>query len=723
MSAGLDGAGLAAAFPFHLLVDRRLRLVEAGPALRDHDPALEPGVDLRGRLSVVSPETDASFEALRAQVGNPMLLRIDPSGLVLRGQLIECGPDRLLYVGSPWVTEPEELRRLGLTIRSFAVHDPTPEFLFLRQAQGSAVSDARELLQKLEVEMSERVRLEQTERALEHEMNASVDFWMRLDRAGTVLELRISPTLRVFSEQSEQLIGQPLPPSLGGISSALESLGDTLSPKRTHRFECTIEAGRPLHFDCRATATLGGDVLVVGRDVTDRFRLEEQLRHQALHDALTGLPNRTLLQERLGRALRTMRTRPDGKDLALLFIDLDDFKTINDVLGHSVGDGLLVQVAQRLQANLRPNDTAARLGGDEFAVILEGLSHAGHALEVAHRLRTHVTERISLQGTEVRPLCSVGIAVTQGGESAEELFRQADLAMYRAKESGSGVDLFDDVLREKVTERLERKRELEPALAEDQFVLHYQPIVDLEDFRLVGVEALVRWQHPELGLLGPVSFIDLAEESGLIVALGRRILEMACGQVASWRAAGGCGSALRLSVNLSAKQLAHPDLVGDVAAILDRSGLDAGALTLEITESHVVDDVEHATRVLERLRETGARIAMDDFGQGYSALSYLERLPIDLLKVDKAFVDRLANPEPAVLTEIVFELGHRMGLEIVAEGIEQAEQVNALHDLACRLGQGYLFSPPVPADEIGRWLNAGGPPFADGCGAKDGPGT
>ncbi len=438
-------------------------------------------------------------------------------------------------------------------------------------------------------------------------------------------------------------------------------------------------------------------VVVTARDVTERRALEDQLAHQAFHDSLTGLANRSLFSDRVERALGRGVRRQNL--FAVLFIDLDDFKTVNDSLGHAAGDELLVTVARRIESCLRPEDTCARLGGDEFAVMIENISAPAGAETVARRVLGAMAEPLSILGSEVTVQGSVGIALGTGEQTTSEILRSADLAMYRAKGDGKGrYAVYEPSMHEGVLERLTLKADLQRAVVAEEFDVHYQPIVALQSGAIAGVEALVRWRHPTRGLMLPGEFIGLAEETGLILPLGRLVLHRACEQVAHWRSAGHVN--LGVSVNVSAKQLSSRLLPSEVTAALSESSLDPSALTLEITESVLVDSQVVIGR-LEELRALGVRIAIDDFGVGYSSLNYLRRFPVDTLKIAKAFVDELgSSPEQERLVAAILRLGSTLGLETVAEGIEDQAQRDRLRALKCRYGQGYFFSRPVPAHEL-----------------------
>ncbi|MGH9177863.1 MAG: putative bifunctional diguanylate cyclase/phosphodiesterase [Acidimicrobiales bacterium] len=456
-----------------------------------------------------------------------------------------------------------------------------------------------------------------------------------------------------------------------------------------------------------------GGIVVTLRDISERKAFERRLTHQAFHDSLTGLANRALFTDRVEHALH--RRAREQHDVAVVFLDVDDFKTVNDSLGHAAGDQLLVGVAQRLAGCVRPADTTARLGGDEFGVLLEEIDCPQATFSAAQRLIDSLAEPFALEDKSVDVTASAGIAFA--GSSAtrsEELLRNADIAMYMAKTKGKGVyEVFEPEMHEAALRRLDLKADFQRAIDNEEFLLRYQPIVRLDTGRTVGFEALVRWQHPVRGQVGPAEFIPLAEETHLIVPLGRWVLEHACRQARTWHSL----YASSMSVNLSRRQLEQPDLVEQVEGVLQRTGVVPSALTLEVTESVVMHDASSTAAVLRQLRGLGVRVAIDDFGTGYSSLATLRQLPIDVLKIDKAFVDGVtASAEDAVLVGTVIELARGLGLVTVAEGIEEEPQVEALRRLGCPLGQGYHFAKPLTADAAAAMLAPPGPLEAAGGG-------
>jgi diguanylate cyclase (GGDEF)-like protein/PAS domain S-box-containing protein len=446
------------------------------------------------------------------------------------------------------------------------------------------------------------------------------------------------------------------------------------------------------------------------RDVSERKEFEDQLRHQAFHDALTGLANRALFEDRLGHALTASLRTP--RELAVLFLDIDDFKMINDSLGHRAGDQLLGAVASRIDSVVRPTDTAARLGGDEFAVLVDGVESDEEAHMIARRMLQALTDPFTIDGRELTVTASIGIAFDDGSLEPGELLRNADIAMYAAKEGGKdSITAFEQTMHRRALKRLELRGELQRALVNKQFELDYQPIISLRAGQMVGAEALIRWQHPVLGRLAPDQFVALAEESGMIVSLGRWILEQACSDARDWALVAADTPRLYVSVNVSIRQLREHDFPHIVQDALAHSELDHQLLVLELTEGLLVDDPDAISSRVRFLKELGVRIAIDDFGTGYSALSQLQRLPIDIVKIDKSFIDGVdVDSQNANLVQGIINLGGSMHLDVIAEGIEQAQQADRLMAMRARLGQGFLFSRPLRPDQMLDLLRSSGQP-------------
>jgi diguanylate cyclase (GGDEF)-like protein/PAS domain S-box-containing protein len=444
--------------------------------------------------------------------------------------------------------------------------------------------------------------------------------------------------------------------------------------------------------------------VVTFRDITERKALKEQLHHQAFHDLLTGLPNRALFMDRLEHAL--IRANRRGSKVAVLFADLDNFKVINDSLGHKVGDQLLIAVAERLKTHLRPEDTAARLGGDEFTILAEDIASVGEVVQIAERIAELLQPPIALDGQEVFATVSTGIALNSPTqEEPADLLRHADLAMYRAKYRGKArYEVFESTMDDKAVERLMLETGLRRALVRQQFRIYYQPIVTLDNDKVAGVEALVRWEHPQRGLLRPEEFLSVAEETGLIVQIGQWVLREASKQARIWQERYPGTPPLTVSVNLSTREFFHPKLVAEV---LDESEIDPASLQLEITEGAMMTNSTYSTdRTLRNLKRMGVKLAIDDFGLGYSSLSYLKRFPVDFLKIDRSFTAGLGgepNGVSAKDTEIVkamIDLTHALGLRVIAEGVETSGQLARLRNMKCDFAQGNYFSEPLPSEAL-----------------------
>ena len=569
-------------------------------------------------------------------------------------------------------------------------------------------------------ELAMRESEEQTRLIIESASQA----YIAIDTAGMIIDWNAQAE-ETFGWPREEVIGQPLEDRIipagqrtahrAGMARYLATGEGRLIGKRIevtalhrdwHEFlaELTIwpvGSGDSIHFSALI------------HDITLRKQLEMQLQHQAFHDSLTGLANRALFRDRVAHAL-ARQARSHGA-VSVLFSDLDDFKTVNDSLGHDAGDQLLVAVAERLRAVMRPEDTTARFGGDEFAILLEDTSEAG-TRAAAERILEALRSPFEFQGRQVVMHASIGASLTSAADTEpDDLLRQADLAMYTAKTSGKGrFAFYEPRMHLAAVTRMELKADLEQAIANREFELHYQPIVDLRSGHVAGVEALLRWRHADRGLVLPTEFIPIAEETGLIVPLGSWVVRAACQQLADWTAAGRLSSPLlkRLSVwvNLSARQLQEPAFVETVSAALHASEIPPDRLTLEITESALMADLDQSAATLHRLRALGVRLAIDDFGTGYSSLSYLERLPVEVLKIDRSFTAAIGHGRDVpVLVRSIVKLGQTLHMEVLAEGIETAEQLARLRAIDCRLGQGFYFAAARPADEVIELLDRGWP--------------
>jgi diguanylate cyclase (GGDEF)-like protein/PAS domain S-box-containing protein len=461
----------------------------------------------------------------------------------------------------------------------------------------------------------------------------------------------------------------------------------------------------------------------ISRDITQRKLAEAQLERQAFFDALTGLPNRALFMNRLQHLFHRARRTPGGLLFAVLYFDLDRFKSVNDGLGHLAGDELLVGLARRLEQHMRPSDTFARLGGDEFTILLEDISSEADATRVADRIKQELETPFVLAGHELYTSASIGIALSLSGYNRpEDMLRDADTAMYRAKAAGrSRHQIFDADMHERAMALLRLETDLRHAIERGELLAYYQPIIDLTNRTLLGFEALARWRHPERGLVPPDVFIPVAEETGLVGVIGELMLKEACQQMKTWQDRYPRTPPLGISVNISTRQLGHAGLVDQVARILDETGLASGSLTLELTESTLMQSLKAGAGVIRQLHDMAVHVHIDDFGSGYSSLAYLQNLPVDTLKVDRSFVSAMdGTPQQTALVRAIVALARNLGMNVIAEGIETDEQADTLLTLRCQTGQGFLFSRPLPAAEAERLIVEGLPP---GPGPHGGPGS
>ncbi len=575
---------------------------------------------------------------------------------------------------------------------------------------------------RLRAEMTERKQAEERLRESEARHRAVVDTApdgiVTVDSRGIIKSFNPGAE-RIFGYTAEQAVGQTatllVPEQLK--TAYLEGMRRYAELSREPALERTLESiGRrkdgsefPIELSIAEIREQKGIVFTaIVRDATERKNAQEQLRYQAFHDPLTGLPNRALFQDRVDQALSRAARRYTS--VVVLFLDLDRFKVINDSLGHEAGDHLLIGVGERLRRCVHPEDTVARLGGDEFVILVEESAELDRAIRLAEQIREDLRAPFVIAGQEMVVTASVGIAISEPGvESVSELMRKADVAMYRAKAKGKARhEVFDLWMNADTLRRLETENELRHAIEHGELRVHYQPKVELATGRIVGVEALVRWEHTQRGLVPPAEFIPLAEETGLILPLGRWVMEEACRQMKAWHEQCHSDPPLTLSVNLSPSQFQHPTIVEDVAQVLRETGLSAGSLELEITESAAMEDAEGSIAMLGRLKALGLKLGIDDFGTGYSSLSYLKRFPVDTLKIDKSFVGVLGQgAEGTAIVESVITLAHALGLQVTAEGLETAEQLAQLRVLGCELAQGYYFSVPLPAEAAGALLESG----------------
>ncbi|TML13615.1 MAG: EAL domain-containing protein [Actinobacteria bacterium] len=521
---------------------------------------------------------------------------------------------------------------------------------------------------------------------------------------------RVNPALCSFLGRSaELLVGRrwtefthPDDVSLGqAVSTRLAAGHDTHRDERRYLLPdgaivwalCSVtlvrdEMGEPQYFFTQL------------QDITGRKVVEEELVQQALHDSLTGLPNRALLTDRLIHGLAGSRRR--GTQVGVIFLDVDHFKVVNDSLGHTSGDDLLRLAAERIAGAIRPGDTVARFGGDEFVVVCDDVNLI-ETEQIAERILEVLNRPCLIGGQDVNVTASLGIAIADEAATPESLLRDSDAAMYRAKERGRGrIEVFDEAVRSKAAQRLATESALRRALEREEFTLHYQPIVDLSTGAMVGTEALLRWRHPDRGLVSPAEFIPIAEDTGLIVPIGAWVLETACRQLVEWQRT---AHALTMSVNVSVRQMLAPEVARLVEDVLQRTGVSPKDLCLELTESVFMEDVEYFERTLASLKRLGVRLAIDDFGTGYSSLSYLKRFPVDAVKVDRSFIDGLGTePNDSALVAAIVAMAAALGLEVTAEGVETEQQLSILKGLQCERAQGFYLARPMPAADMARFV-------------------
>ena len=739
---------MASGLLFLLVVSRMAGLVRQERRAASREQALRnAGVEL---VAAAGGEqvNEAAIAAVLALAGEPAdvrLLLLEDEGVTVAASSRADGDWALSKTTSSWIREsaastrqlpvyrlPEEVRnQLHLTsgrtalILPLSVRDEPRGLLVM--TSGEAVQ--RELVDSLEslasqvslavegASLSEDLHRRQSEARFRSLVAHSSDLITVLDAHGVVTYQ--SPSIqRVLGYRVDEVEGTEfarllrkadrprLAQIVAGIGEAYVGGG-----AETHVIECSLRHrdGAWLEFEVQHTDLLQDEhvrgVVLNSRDVSERKQFEDQLAHQAFHDPVTSLANRALFADRVEHSIK--RASRGGPAIGVMFIDLDDFKTVNDSLGHAAGDSVLQEVARRLLNAVRPGDTVARFGGDEFAILLDGIADSSEAADVAGRILGVLELQYDVDGKQVYPRASVGICLAGdefGQTDAEELLRNADVAMYMAKRDSKGsYRVFEPAMHERVVERLELQAELQRALELEQLEIHYQPVVRLDKQADYGVEALLRWNHPTRGTIPPLQFIPLAEETGQIIQIGRWVLLESCRQAASLHEQFQRTPPLTISVNLSVKQLQSESIIEDVIDALEASGLPPSSLVLEITESVMMADTDLAVERLQQLKAIGVRLAMDDFGTGYSSLSYLSRFPVDILKMDRSFLS--SEHEESGLIAAIIALGTTLHLDVVAEGIELPEQITSLRDLGCDLGQGFFFAKPMTHEALLEYLD------------------
>ncbi|WP_339165227.1 EAL domain-containing protein [Siminovitchia sp. FSL W7-1587] len=538
----------------------------------------------------------------------------------------------------------------------------------------------------------------------------SLDLIATIDPEGNFLYVSPSHQAVVGMDRSQQKSGKLYdwihPEDRDLVKNEVRKLVDKQKSSSIMEFRLQAANGKVIFAETKISAITneGGlikKLLFATRDMTDRKNWEQKIYHLAYHDTLTDLPNRRLFMNNLDKAISSLNKQ---EKLAILFIDLDRFKYINDSFGHDMGDYILIEAAQRIKQALRSTDLVARLGGDEFTVILPQIEDVEMVKAIAEKIQQKFKEPIQIPGEQLYLSCSIGIALyPENGRNADDLLKRADTALYTVKERGrSGFALFKHEMEEKSLERIMLENELTKAVKEEQFHLDYQPKLDFSNNELIGMEALVRWNHPELGMIPPNKFIPIAEETGLIIPIGEWVIREACKQNKSWQDLGY--PPLTISVNISVRQLEQTNLLGTIQQILAETGLDPQWLEIEVTES-ILSDLENAADILQKIRDFGVQISIDDFGTGYNSFSYIKHLPIDTVKIDSTFVRDIQNSEESqAIIEAILVLARTLGINVVAEGVESKSQLHFLEKEGCNQGQGYLFSKPVASDVFERYL-------------------
>jgi diguanylate cyclase (GGDEF)-like protein len=624
--------------------------------------------------------------------------------------LYDASQSLLFFVGSPWITNFADLKGFGLELSDFAIVDPIADFLVLNQTQNTALQDTRRLAEKL---TQQRRELQRALSLLQATLESTADGILVVNNAGTVETMnqkfvemwQLPVELAVLKPEHHGLLewisqklcnAEDFLPKVQGIATRPHSISHDL---------LACQDGRMIE---RTSHPQWLNQEIVGRvwsfrDMTKRHQQEQTIRYQATHDPLTGLPNRILFSDRLSVAL-AHATR-DRTKVAVMFLDLDRFKAVNDTFGHAVGDRLLQTISQRLSHCLRESDTIARWAGDEFTLLLPNLHAARDAALIAQKLLEAVKPVMYIEKHHLRTSISIGIALyPEDGSTVETLLRHADAALYRAKAKGRDLyHFYTKAMGAENTKKLHLENDLHQALENQEFTTYYQPRINVKVGTITNVEALIRWQHPKLGLISPSKFIPLAEETGLIVPLGEWVLRTACTQNRLWQSISQ--QPVKMAVNLSARQLKQPGLVELVRGILQANHLAPTTLEFEITETVLMEHQATTQKTLSQLSDLGISISMDDFGTGYSSLSYLKKFPFQTLKIDRSFVqDITTDPNNKAIVNAIIAMGKAMNLNLVAEGVETEMQRDLLQSLGCEEMQGFYFSPPLPADQVTRLL-------------------
>ena len=705
---GLTPSLMAMAFPFHIVFDSELHIVQFGDGIGKLDTSLKSANLFEDHLTLQRPVITPNYASICAAAKSLFLLTLKNSaGIRLRGQmLVNSQQQHLIFVGSPYFTSTDQIKTAGLTMKDFALHDNAPDLLLLLKTNHTALEDAQKLTTTLNKEK-------------EHAQ-------VVLSSIGEgVIAATIEGSISYMNTVAEQLTGHKQSEARGRHLQEIFQLVDsgTRQPK-LHWTDLLPSTSAPVELPQSGILLQRNDdeiaiegviapikgrddttqgLVVAFRDVTDQRNMSMLMEYQATHEQLTKLPNRMLLHERAEQAIREARRRKE--QVALLFLDLDRFKTINDSLGHQVGDALLKVVAKRLLASVRDADVVSRLGGDEFVILLTQLNNPHIAGNVAQKVLAALAEPITIESYELNISVSIGISIyPDDSRDVDGLLRCADLAMYSAKEAGRDTfHFFESELDTVALERMAIENALRVALERNQFELYYQPKLVTGSREIIGCEALLRWNHPEKGQIAPDRFIPIAEETGLILELGEWVIRTACEQAKTWN--DDFDKQLTMAVNVSWLQLYQNNLGDILDSALAQTGLAPHLLELEFTESVLMHNADSASATLQALRARGIQLSIDDFGTGYSSLNYLKRFPLDTLKIDRSFItDICKNKESHSIVEAIVNLSQILGLQVVAEGVETSEQHEQLSQMGCEQVQGFLFSKPVMASELAELI-------------------
>jgi len=749
---GLGPRELDTVFPFHFVIDSDTRVIRAGPAIHRLLPDLAGGEKFDSSFKIRHPANLVGYKEICEHSDQLFLLEARSlDKLLLKGQMLYL-PHALaiVFIGAPWLTDSSDIAALGLSLNDFAIHDSVPDYLLILRTLKTSLGDAQALAEQLNVmnrQLEKRIEertqevvsanatLMETNHRLLQEIAERERFEAELRVAATAFDsqegmavtdanrviLRVNHAFtRVTGYSSEEAVGKNPRLLSSGRHDASFYAAMWQSINGTGGWSGEIWNRRkngeiyPEFLSITAVKNPNGMVsnyVATFNDITMSKAAADEIQHLAFYDPLTRLPNRRLLLNRLQQALAS--SARNGRKGALLFIDLDHFKNLNDTLGHDIGDLLLQQVAQRLESCVREGDTVARLGGDEFVVMLEDMSEqvleaAAHAESVGAKILTTLNQPYQLAAQEHHSTPSIGATLFGNHvRGIEELMKQADIAMYQAKKAGRNtLRFFDPQMQDAINIRAVLESELCKALESRQFQLYYQIQVD-RSHRPLGAEALIRWNHPERGLVSPAQFIPVAEEIKLILPIGQWVLETACAQIKAWQT-DALTRDLVLAVNVSAQQFLQADFVAQVHAAVQHHAINPGLLKLELTESLLLENIEDTIATMNVLNEIGVLLALDDFGTGYSSLQYLKRLPLDQLKIDQSFVRDIAtdsNDKAIVRTIIV--MAQSLNVEVIAEGVETEEQRQFLQKAGCSQYQGYLFGKPVPIEQFEALLKKG----------------